>query len=76
MTVEALAKQGVKRLAIVAPGFSVDCLETLEEIAIGLEETFLEHGGEKFTYIPCLNATERSNRLIARLVDNELQGWI
>ena len=76
VTVEALAKQGVKRLAIVAPGFSVDCLETLEEIAIGLEETFLEHGGEKFTYIPCLNATEGSNRLIASLVENELQGWI
>lgn len=76
VTVEALAKQGVKNLAIVAPGFSVDCLETLEEIAIGLEETFHEHGGENFTYIPCLNSSDRSNQLIAQLVHNELQGWI
>ena len=75
-TVEALAKQGVKRLAIVAPGFSVDCLETLEEIAIGLKETFEEHGGEHFTYIPCLNSTPRSNQMIAQLVERELQGWI
>ena len=75
-TVEALAKQGVKKLAIVAPGFSVDCLETLEEIAIGLKETFEEHGGEHFTYIPCLNSSDRSNQMIATLVERELQGWV
>lgn len=76
VTVEELAKRGVKKLAIVAPGFSVDCLETLEEIAIGLEETFLENGGEKFTYIPCLNSSDASNQLIAGLVARELQGWV
>ena len=48
-------KQGVKNIAVVAPAFVSDCLETLEEIAMGYEELFMENGGEKYTYISCLN---------------------
>ena len=54
-TVEALAKKGVKRLAIVNPGFVADCLETLEEIGIRAKESFLESGGKEFELIPCMN---------------------
>lgn len=75
-TVEAAAKRGVKKLAIFAPGFASDCVETLEEISIGLRETFIENGGEQFAYLPCLNATEAGNQLIAQLVETELQGWV
>ena len=75
-TVVELARQGVKRLAVVCPGFSADCLETLEEVAMGLKESFLEHGGEDFTYIPCLNATDAHVELLATLAERELQGWL
>jgi len=54
-TIERLASEGVKDLAVFNPGFSVDCLETLEEMGCEGEEIFHEHGGENFTYIPCLN---------------------
>ncbi|MEM8798747.1 MAG: ferrochelatase [Pseudomonadota bacterium] len=74
-TVTELAGQGVKRMAIVSPGFAADCLETLEEIAIGVREMFIENGGEQFHYIPCLNASEPSIRLLAHLVEKELAGW-
>jgi ferrochelatase len=55
-TIEELAKQGVKRLAVLSPAFTADCLETLEEIGMGGKETFLEHGGEAFHLVPSLNA--------------------
>ena len=61
-TVETLAQQGVKRIAIVTPGFAADCLETLEEIAEENKEIFLDHGGEKFSYIPCLNDSKARHR--------------
>lgn len=51
-------KQGVKNIAVVAPAFVSDCLETLEEIAMGYEELFMENGGEKYTYISCLNDSD------------------
>lgn len=54
-TIEELAKQGVKRLAVLSPAFTADCLETLEEIGIGGKENFLEHGGEAFHLVPSLN---------------------
>src|SRR4030081_996651 len=54
-TIEQLAKDGVRRIAVVTPGFSADCLETLEEIAQENAEIFNHHGGEQFTGIPCLN---------------------
>ena len=57
-TIEALAKKGVKRLAVVCPAFVSDCLETLEEMGEEGKEIFLENGGESLTLIPCLNERE------------------
>jgi ferrochelatase len=75
-TLEALTREGVKRIAIVTPGFAADCLETLEEIAEENKEIFLEHGGEKFSYIPCLNDSERGIGVLVHLIERELQGWV
>jgi len=75
-TVEQLAKDGVKRLAIVTPGFSADCLETLEEIAQENCEIFLHAGGEQFAAIPCLNDSDAGMKVISKLVRRELQGWV
>jgi ferrochelatase len=75
-TVLALARQGAKRLAIVTPGFAADCVETLEEIDIAARESFLEHGGENFTFVPCLNEADEHIRLLADIVRRELAGWI
>lgn len=76
VTVGALPREGVKSLAIISPGFSADCVETLEEIDIGLRETFVEAGGERFSYIPCLNDSSVSISMIESLARQELQGWI
>ncbi|ABE64145.1 Ferrochelatase [Nitrobacter hamburgensis X14] len=75
-TVEKLAKDGVKRLAVVTPGFSADCLETLEEIAQENAEIFRHNGGEEFSAIPCLNDSDSGMDVIRKLVLRELQGWI
>ena len=75
-TVEALARHGVKNLAVVTPGFSADCLETLEEIAVENAHIFKAHGGENFAAIPCLNDSEAGMAVISHLVLRELQGWI
>jgi len=75
-TVEALAKQGVRRLAVITPGFAADCLETLEEIAQENAEIFRRHGGEQFAAIPCLNDSEPGMDVIRHLVLRELQGWV
>ena len=75
-TVEVLAKQGVKNLAVVTPGFSADCLETLEEIAVENADIFRANGGENFSAIPCLNDSEAGMSVIAHVVLRELQGWI
>ncbi len=75
-TVLELARAGVRNLAIVTPGFAADCVETLEEIAIGARESFLEHGGANFTFVPCLNAGDEHIALLAELVRRELAGWI
>jgi ferrochelatase len=74
-TVETLARDGVKSIAIVTPGFAADCVETLEEIAQENKEIFLEHGGERFTYIPCLNDSEDGIRVLVHLIERELKGW-
>ena len=73
---ERLALEGVKRIAIVNPGFVSDCLETLEEIAIQNREIFLHHGGERFAHIPCMNDLPEGMRVISSIVRRELQGWI
>jgi protoporphyrin/coproporphyrin ferrochelatase len=75
-TVEALARDGVKRIAIVTPGFAADCLETLEEIAEENKEIFLEHGGESFTFIPCLNDSDSGIRVLLHVIERELKGWV
>jgi ferrochelatase len=75
-TIEQLAKDGVRRIAVVMPGFSADCLETLEEIAQENAEIFKHNGGEQFTAIPCLNDSDPGMDVIRQLVLRELQGWI
>jgi ferrochelatase len=75
-TIEKLAKDGVKRIAVVTPGFAADCLETLEEIAQENAEIFTHNGGEQFSAIPCLNDSEPGMDVIRQLVLRELQGWI
>jgi protoporphyrin/coproporphyrin ferrochelatase len=75
-TLLKLAGEGKKRVAIFAPGFSVDCLETLEELAIQGREAFLAAGGTDFAYIPCLNDSDVGMVMIEALVRRELSGWI
>ncbi len=74
-TVEALAKSGVKRMAVITPGFVADCLETLEEIAGENAEIFHHNGGEKFHFIPCLNDTADGIKVLEAVVRRELSGW-
>ncbi len=75
-TIERLAKDGVRRIAVVMPGFAADCLETLEEIAQENAEIFKHNGGEAFSAIPCLNDSDAGMDVICQLVLRELQGWI
>ncbi|TXC73254.1 ferrochelatase [Sphingorhabdus soli] len=71
-----LAKEGINDIAVVAPGFSADCLETLEELAIRGREQFLEAGGRNFAYLPCLNDAERGLDMLETIIRRELAGWI
>jgi ferrochelatase len=75
-TIAQLAEDGVRRLAVVTPGFSADCLETLEEIAQENAEIFKHAGGEQLAAIPCLNDSDGGMDVIRQLVLRELQGWI
>lgn len=75
-TIEQLAKDGVRRIAVVTPGFSADCLETLEEIAQENAEIFHKAGGQEFSAVPCLNDSDEGMDAIRQLVLRELQGWI
>ena len=75
-TIERLAGEGTKRLAIFAPGFSADCLETLEELAMQGRESFIEHGGEDFAYLPCLNDSDPGMAMLETLVRGEVSGWL
>jgi len=75
-TVERLASEGIKRLALVAPGFSADCLETLEELDGENRHIFEAGGGEKFAYLPALNDSEAGVDVIEAIVRRELSGWI
>jgi ferrochelatase len=75
-TVKALAQSGTKSMAIVAPGFSADCLETLEELDVENREIFLHNGGETFAYLPCLNASPEGIDTIEAVVRRELMGWV
>jgi protoporphyrin/coproporphyrin ferrochelatase len=75
-TIKKLAAGGVKNLAVITPGFSADCLETLEEIAGENAEYFHHAGGENFAAIPCLNDSDAGMRVIETVVRRELQGWV
>jgi len=75
-TVAELASKGVKNMAVITPGFTADCLETLEEIAMENAGVFKEAGGKNFAHIPCLNDTERGMAVIRAVVARELQGWV
>ena len=75
-TVKALAESGVKKLAIVTPGFAADCLETIEEIGVENRDIFLEHGGEHFARIDCLNASPEGMDVLEEVVKRELAGWV
>ena len=75
-TVKALARGGVKKLAIVMPGFVADCLETIEEIGVENRHFFIENGGEKFARIDCLNDSQDGIDVIEAVVRRELRGWV
>lgn len=75
-TIERVAKAGTRRLAIAAPGFSADCLETREELAIQGREQFEAAGGEQFAALDCLNASHAGMDMLEQLVRRELSGWI
>lgn len=74
--VAELAKAGKKHIAVMAPGFSADCVETLEEINEEIKEAFIHAGGERFDYIPCLNDDEAHIDMIEAIVKTELTGWV
>ena len=73
--VESLPASGAKKLVMIMPGFAADCVETLEEVAIGLKETFLAKGGEEFSAVSCLNDRPESIAMLETIVRNELLGW-
>lgn len=75
-TIVALARRGVKRLSVVSPSFAVDCLETLEEVAIGYRDEFKALGGERLTLVPALNDDDRHAALLADLVRCQAGGWL
>jgi ferrochelatase len=74
-TLAALPGQGVARVAVLAPGFSADCLETLEELAIRGRDTFLAAGGTHFAYLPCLNDSPAGLEMLRGILGRELEGW-
>lgn len=75
-TLETLAKRGVRKLTVVSPSFAVDCLETLEEVAIEYRDKFRDLGGERLSLVPALNDDERHAELLASIALNRLKGWI
>ncbi|WP_425329965.1 ferrochelatase [Terrirubrum flagellatum] len=74
-TMGELPARGVKKVVVIAPGFTTDCLETLEEIEVENRNHFLHHGGEKFAYVPCLNDSDAGIDVIERVARRELMGW-
>jgi ferrochelatase len=74
--VAALAKQGIRRIAVIAPAFSADCIETLEEINGEIRESFVHAGGTDFTYIPCLNDTPAHVAALVAVIEENLAGWL
>ena len=75
-SLKALAQRGVARVDVVCPGFTSDCLETLEELDGENRHYFEDNGGERFAYIPCLNDSDLGMKVIETVVRRELQGWV
>jgi ferrochelatase len=73
---QELARRGLRKLTVVAPSFAVDCLETLEEVAIEYRDRFLSLGGERLSLVPALNDDDRHAEVLADIVNQRLQGWI
>lgn len=74
-TLKSLPAAGVKSLQVICPGFSADCLETIEEIGMENREYFMESGGERYEYIPCLNASPDHINALTTMIERELAGW-
>ncbi|HEU0221094.1 MAG TPA: ferrochelatase, partial [Paracoccaceae bacterium] len=74
--VARLTREGVRRIAVLAPAFAADCVETLEEIRGEIRESFLQAGGEEFTYIPCLNDMPAHIEMMVAILERELLGWV
>ncbi len=74
-SIEKLAEEGCQRIDIFCPGFPADCLETLEEIAMEARDIFLEHGGQDYRYIPCLNGNPKWINALSDIAHEHLQGW-
>ncbi|HMC93013.1 MAG TPA: ferrochelatase, partial [Allosphingosinicella sp.] len=75
-TLANFGSEGVTRVALMAPGFSADCLETLEELAIRGRDTFANNGGTHFAYLPCLNDSPEGIDMLRSIVGRELEGWL
>lgn len=75
-TLKALPGEGVRSVQVICPGFSADCLETLEEIGVENRDYFLEAGGESYAYIPCLNSDAAHIEALSQLAGENLQGWL
>ena len=75
-SLQAMAKEGIRNVHVMCPGFSADCLETLEEIAMENRDTFLAAGGENYGYIACLNDRPSHIAMLAELVMKHVQGWL
>ena len=75
-TIKSMAKAGVKSMAVIAPGFAADCLETIEELGEENRHYFLENGGEHFAALPCLNDSDNGMRVLQDVLTRELAGWV
>ncbi len=75
-TLKKLARNGLKSVAVITPGFTADCLETIEEIGVENRDNFLNAGGQNFTFVPCLNDSSSGMDVIAAVAKRELSGWI
>jgi ferrochelatase len=73
---KTLVKRGLRKLTVVSPSFAVDCLETLEEVAIEYRDKFLALGGEELTLVPCLNDADEHATALADIVHRQLGGWL
>ena len=74
-TLKSVPQQGVKSIQIICPGFAVDCLETLDEIAMENRDTFMRSGGDRYEYIPCLNSDSEHIEALAAVISDQLTGW-